>query len=210
VDTIALSLVLGYVVGSFPTAYLVVRWNSRIDIRNAGSGNVGTLNSFQVSHSWIVGAIVLVVDVLKGAGAVLLCSGLLGGGSLPAAVGGIGVVLGHNYPVWLSFRGGRGLAPGAGATMVVCWCVVPVWMVLWTIGYAIVRSVNPASALSSGTVLIACSLIPSEAFTAIGSGLEHETIRWFIVALMGIIVLRLIDPVKEHIAMRRQRRAMSR
>jgi acyl phosphate:glycerol-3-phosphate acyltransferase len=210
VGTIVLSVVAGYLVGSFPTAYLFVRWKSRIDIRDAGSGNVGTLNSFQVSNSWLVGAAVLLIDLLKGAGAALLCARFSQESSLLAAIGGIGAVLGHNYPVWLSFRGGRGLAPGAGAMLVVCWPVVTAWLLLWTIGYALVRSVNPASAIGSGILMAACVLIPSAALRAIGIGPEPEIIRWFVVALMGIIVLRLVDPVKEYVATRRQSRAMSR
>ncbi|HSQ76338.1 MAG TPA: glycerol-3-phosphate acyltransferase, partial [Bacteroidota bacterium] len=58
-ERLALAALVGYILGSFPTAYLVVRWNSQVDIRTAGSGNVGTLNAFEVTKSKAVAGLVL-------------------------------------------------------------------------------------------------------------------------------------------------------
>ncbi len=188
---------LGYVVGSFPTAYLLVRWKSRIDIRNVGSGNVGTLNSFLVTRSWLVGGIVLGADILKGAGAALIGAALADGSQLYTALAGISATVGHNYPVWLGFRGGRGLAPAAGAAMVVYWLIVPAWLVLWAVAFAFIRSVNPANAMASGLLLFAGAIVPAEAYECFGAGSDDGLIRWFTVALMGVILLRHKDPLKE-------------
>lgn len=201
---IALTVFLGYVVGSFPTAYLLVRWKSRIDIRNVGSGNVGTLNSFLVTRSWLVGGIVLVADILKGAGAALIAAGLANGSMLHAALAGISATAGHNYPVWLGFRGGRGLAPAAGAALVVYWLIVPAWLVLWTVSFAFIRSVNPANAMASGLLLIAGAVVPAEAYGCFGGGPDNGLIRWFTVALMGVILLRHRDPLKEFCTQRKR------
>ena len=201
---IALTVFLGYVVGSFPTAYLLVRWKSRIDIRNVGSGNVGTLNSFLVTRSWLVGGIVLVADILKGAGAALIAAGLANGSMLHAALAGISATAGHNYPVWLGFRGGRGLAPAAGAALVVYWLIVPAWLVLWTVSFAIIRSVNPANAMASGLLLFAGAVVPAEAYGYFGGGPDNGLIRWFTVALMGVILLRHRDPLKEFCTQRKR------
>ena len=204
-----LCVVLGYVIGSLPTAYLLVRWKSHVDIRNAGSGNVGTLNSLQVSHSWLVGGIVLVVDLLKGAAAAMVGAEVGGGSTLFAALGGVGGILGHNYPVWLRFRGGRGLAPGAGAFLVVCRHIVPAWLILWLAGYALMRRVNPANAFASAILLLVAVLVPSSVFEFLGMGADSVILRWFIVTMMGIILLRHLDPVKEFVAEKKQRRAGS-
>ena len=201
---IALTVFLGYVVGSFPTAYLLVRWKSRIDIRNVGSGNVGTLNSFLVTRSWLVGGIVLVADILKGAGAALIAAGLANGSMLHAALAGISATAGHNYPVWLGFRGGRGLAPAAGAALVVYWLIVPAWLVLWTVSFAFMRSVNLANAMASGLLLFAGAVVPAEAYGCFGGGPDNGLIRWFTVALMGVILLRHRDPLKEFCAQRKR------
>ena len=201
---IALTVLIGYVAGSFPTAYLLVRWKSRIDIRNVGSGNVGTLNSYLVTRSWLVGGIVLVADILKGAGAALIAAGLANGSMLHAALGGISATAGHNYPVWLAFRGGRGLAPAAGAALVVYWLIVPAWLVLWAVSFAFIRSVNPANAMASGLLLFAGAVVPAEAYGCFGGGPDNGFIRWFTVALMGVILLRHKDPLKEFCTQRKR------
>jgi glycerol-3-phosphate acyltransferase PlsY len=197
VGRIALSVVLGYVVGSFPTAYLFVRWKSRIDIRNAGSGNVGALNSFEVTRSWSLGVLVLLADLLKGVIAALVGGGVAEGSAVNAAFAGVSAVAGHNYPVWLGFRGGRGLATAAGAALVVCWIIVPAWLILWAGAYALLRSINPANALASVLLVLSGAIVPSAAFDLPGCGADSATIRWFIAALMSVILLRHIDPVRE-------------
>lgn len=194
---IALSVVLGYVVGSIPTAYLFVRWKSRIDIRNAGSGNVGALNSFQVTRSWALGACVLIADLLKGAGAALLGGAVAEGSEVYAALAGVSAVAGHNFPVWLGFRGGRGLAAAAGAALVVCWLIVPAWLILWAGAFVLLRSINPANAVASALLMVAGAVVPSVAFDLPGCGAGSGTIRWFIIALMSVILLRHIEPVRE-------------
>ncbi len=203
------SVLLGYVIGSLPTAYLLVRWKSHIDIRRAGSGNVGTLNSFEVSHSWLVGGGVLIVDLLKGAGAALVGREIGGGGMTSAALGGLAAVLGHNYPVWLGFRGGRGLAPGAGVSLVLWWPLTAVWTVFWAVGYAVLRSVNPASAFASGLILVAALVSPASLVEQFGAAPESTVLRWFIVGLMMIILLRLVQPVKEYLEEKKRSRLRS-
>src|SRR5262245_59816643 len=133
----AYSLFTGYLIGSFPTAYLLVKWKTRVDIRNAGTGNVGAHNAFDVSGSKSVAAGVLLIDILKGFGAVSICGLLFGQESWSQGLGGIGVIVGHNYPVWLRFKGGRGLAPAVGVMLAIGWIAVLVWCILWLIFYAV-------------------------------------------------------------------------
>jgi glycerol-3-phosphate acyltransferase PlsY len=101
---------IAYAIGSIPTAWLVGRLAAGVDVRIAGEGNVGARNVFHVvGRGW--GAVVLAADIGKGIAAVLL----FGGGPLwRLAVGGAFVVIGHAYPVWLGFVGGKGLAAAGG------------------------------------------------------------------------------------------------
>lgn len=191
-EQIVRAVLIGYILGSIPTAYLAVRWQSKLDIRTAGSGNVGALNSFEVTRSRVVGSIVLLGDLLKGTVAILLTI-WLGGTAEAQMAATLAAVIGHNYPVWLRFKGGRGLATAAGAALVVFWGLVPAWCVLWAAAYGVLRSVNPASAvacaLSTGLVFIAPSLLP---------GAPREPgipVSWFVAALMTLILFRLIGPV---------------
>ncbi len=144
------SFVLGYTIGSLPTAFLLVKWKSRIDVRGAGSGNVGALNASEVSGSKLIGAAVLILDLAKGMCAVFICSGLFGGDEFwIRGAAGLGAVAGHNYPVWLRFRGGRGLATAAGVMFAVSWPLVVIWCLVWLMVFGFSRSVHGSNILAS-------------------------------------------------------------
>ena len=105
-------LAIGYLFGSLPTGYVVVRAKTGQDIRTVGSGNIGATNVGRVlGKKWAV--IVTIVDMLKGGAAVMLCRSF-GGADIAVAAAALGAVLGHNYPVWLNFRGGKGVATTFG------------------------------------------------------------------------------------------------
>ena len=106
------ALSLGYLVGSIPFAWLVSRLATGIDVRRAGSGNVGAANVLRTSGVTIA-VCVLLLDMAKGAAGVLWVARLSPGESGPA-LAGLAAVLGHVYPVWLRFRGGKGVATAAG------------------------------------------------------------------------------------------------
>jgi len=150
----------GYLLGSIPTAFLLVRWRTKADIRNSGSGNVGTLNSYQVTGSRIIGLVVLVADILKGFIAVWGASLLSGGVYEVIAGAGVGAVLGHNFPVWLRFKGGRGLATAAGVFMFFSPAVVAAWGVFWFTGFLPLREVNIANAIATLALLVLLWVLP--------------------------------------------------
>src|ERR1700704_4665323 len=109
---IVLVVLIGYLLGSVPFAYVLARRRG-IDLRHAGSGNLGATN---VLRTVGVGAavIVMLLDVLKGSAAVLAAQAITTGAAAPVAAG-LASILGHIYPVWLRFRGGKGVATAAGA-----------------------------------------------------------------------------------------------
>ena len=132
------ALVLSYLAGSIPTAYLVVKRLKRIDIRTVGSGNVGATNVTRTAGKG-AGAAVFAVDVAKGLAATLLIAPRLIDPALPEAriACGLAAVIGHVFPVFLGFRGGKGVAATIGTL----------------IGYA------PALALLCGGVWLAIFLL---------------------------------------------------
>lgn len=105
-------LVAGYLLGSLPFSYWVGRLCG-VDIRHAGSGNVGATNVLRTAGRG-AGVVAFILDVLKGATASFVGGRLDSSGTL-AAVAAVGAVLGHVYPFWLRFRGGKGVATGFGA-----------------------------------------------------------------------------------------------
>jgi len=104
-------ILIGYAFGSVPFAFLLAR-RAGIDVRVAGSGNVGAANVLRTSGTPL-GVIVMALDILKGVATVMLASTMEGTSSAMAAAGAAAIV-GHIYPVWLRFHGGKGVAVAAG------------------------------------------------------------------------------------------------
>lgn len=101
------AILIGYFVGSLPVGYLVAQGAGGVDLRRVGSGNVGATNVYRTTGPAIAIAVML-ADIAKGAVAVWLA-----GGMNPVAAG-VAAVAGHIYPVWLRFRGGKGVATASG------------------------------------------------------------------------------------------------
>ena len=99
---------LGYAIGSVPIGFLVAQSTRGVDLRRAGSGNVGAANVYRTTSLGIAMA-VLAADIAKGAAAVLLA-----GDGVAAVAAGAAAVVGHVYPVWLGFHGGKGVATACG------------------------------------------------------------------------------------------------
>lgn len=141
---------LGYLVGSIPFALLVARLATGIDVRRAGSGNVGAANVLRTSGV-AMAVCVLVLDMAKGAASVLWVARFTPGESGPA-LAGLAAVVGHVYPVWLRFRGGKGVATAAGVFSVLTPLAIgPAAVVfvltVWTTRYVSLGSVLATLAL---------------------------------------------------------------
>ena len=122
------AILIGYAFGSLPIGYLVAHRAGGVDLRRVGSGNVGATNVYR-STSLRIAIAVMIADMGKGAGAVLLA-----GGGANAAAAGVAAVIGHIYPVWLRFRGGKGVATASGVFAV----LAPVATVIAAAAFAIV------------------------------------------------------------------------
>lgn len=197
------AVLLGYFLGSVPTAFLLVHWKSRVDIRHAGSGNVGALNSFKVTGSQWVGAAVLLLDLVKGLLAVLLARVLWGDGFACAGAAGLGAVAGHNFPVWLRFRGGRGLATAAGVMLLVAWMLVPLWVLLWLAAFLAVRDVNVGSTAACLVGLAGVLLLPESILELLLSAdIPRSGFRLFAGLLFVLLLTKLADPVRSYFQQR--------
>jgi glycerol-3-phosphate acyltransferase PlsY len=125
--------IAAYLLGSLPSAFIVVRLSRGTDVRTAESGNVGALNAFRVTGSGWIGVAVLVLDVGKGVLAVMLAGD--GAGLATQSLLATLAVAGHSWPLWLGGRGGKGLATAAGALTLITPLSVPLWGVFWALGY---------------------------------------------------------------------------
>jgi glycerol-3-phosphate acyltransferase PlsY len=140
---------LGYALGSVPFALLLGRWLAGVDLRRTGSGNMGAANAFRTTGP-AVGLAILSLDVAKGAATVLLARRVAGGAA--PAVAGVAAVLGHIYPVWLGFRGGKGVATACGVFLVLVPPATAVAALTFLITMIWTRYVSVGSVV--GTVLV--------------------------------------------------------
>lgn len=144
---VILCLLFGYIFGCFSTGYFIGKKN-KVDIRKYGSGNVGTTNTLRTLGAK-AGAITLLGDVLKAVIAILLVRFLLFPDyenlKLLTLYTGLGVVLGHNYPFWLKFKGGKGIAATGGAMATFDPLIIPIGLPLFVLVVAVTRYVSVGS-----------------------------------------------------------------
>ncbi|HTV45944.1 MAG TPA: glycerol-3-phosphate 1-O-acyltransferase PlsY [Stellaceae bacterium] len=154
---------LGYLLGSIPFGLLLSRLAGHGDIRRIGSGNIGATNVLRAGGKGLA-ALTLVADVGKGALAVGVAAALW---PLPAAlVAGLCVVLGHMFPVWLGFRGGKGVATALGVLLVLAWPVALAALAIW-LAIACVSRYSSLAALSGAVTSAALAPFLADGATAV-------------------------------------------
>lgn len=151
--TVLIALGVAYLLGSIPFGLLLTRFSGKGDIRAIGSGNIGATNVLRTGSKGLAAA-TLILDALKGALAVWLAQRFWPGGELYAAAG---VLVGHLYPIWLGFRGGKGVATFLGVLVPLLPMAALVYAVVWIAMLLIVRisSVSGMTAAASAPVTAA-------------------------------------------------------
>jgi acyl phosphate:glycerol-3-phosphate acyltransferase len=172
----ALLLAMAYLLGSIPFSYLVARGFGVADVRSVGSGNVGATNVMRAAGR-TAGLLAFVLDASKGAAASILALRLAPGPTLPA-LAAASAVLGHMYPVWLRFRGGKGVATGCGAFLP----LVPIASLVGFVVFVAVAALSRYVSLGSvaGTLALAAT-----AFVA-----GPPAVAWAATAIGVLIVVK--------------------
>ena len=152
--TAALFILFGYVFGAIPFGLLLTQMAGLGDIRAIGSGNIGATNVLRTGTKKLAAA-TLLLDALKGAAAVMLARAVLG--EEAGLWAGLGAVLGHLFPVWLGFKGGKGAATGYGVLLAIAWPIGLACLAVWAI-------VAKLSRLSSLAALVSFASAPIFAF----------------------------------------------
>jgi glycerol-3-phosphate acyltransferase PlsY len=164
------ALLLGYLLGSIPFGLLLTRAAGLGDIRKVGSGNIGATNVLRTGRKGLAAA-TLVLDALKGAGAVLLAAQF---GHLPAVAAAAGAVLGHMFPVWLSFKGGKGVATTLGVMWGLCW---------------------PVGAIACASWLLVALLLRYSSLAALLAVVIAAAAAWFVTDAQSAMLLTLLVPL---------------
>lgn len=148
-----LLIVFAYFLGSIPFAYIIVRLVKGVDIRTVGSGNAGATNAARVLGKW--GFIsVFILDLLKGYLPVFIALKVFGPTPISLIVGLV-AVLGHTYTVFLSFKGGKGVATGAGVFIALAPTEAVIALLVFLIIFMITRMVSAGSIVAAITLFIA-------------------------------------------------------
>ena len=147
-------VLLGYIFGSIPFGLVLTQAAGLGDIRSIGSGSIGATNVLRTGSKKLAAATVF-LDGAKGAVAVMLAHGALTGlaGHYAGLWAGLGAILGHMFPIWLKFKGGKGVAPGFGVLLAVAWPVALLAAAIWLAMAAIFR-------ISSLAALVTCAAAP--------------------------------------------------
>ncbi len=144
----ALTPLFAYLLGSIPFGYLIVRWQKGVDVRSTGSGSTGATNVMR--NLGIVGFVAtFILDVGKGTFAVLLASRLTSGDPRWIAASSVAAILGHCFPIWLKFRGGKGVATGVGVFLALAPLQVALALVIFAIVVAIWRYISLGSIVAT-------------------------------------------------------------
>jgi glycerol-3-phosphate acyltransferase PlsY len=143
-------VVLAYLIGSVPFALLVARKWGAPDLRRVGSGNLGATNVLRASGV-TAGVLVALLDVGKGVAGVLVAAKLDGSNTTPA-VAGLAAIVGHIYPVWLRFRGGKGVATACGVFAALAPVALPPALVVFLVSAWLTKYISVGSVLASAAL----------------------------------------------------------
>jgi glycerol-3-phosphate acyltransferase PlsY len=173
--TLILAGTLGYLLGSVPYGLLLTKAAGLGDIRAIGSGNIGATNVLRTGNKGLAAA-TLALDVLKGVVALLVARWAWG--EEAALVAGVAAMAGHAFPVWLGFKGGKGVATGAGVLLAAQWWLGLATVAVWLAAFAATR-------ISSIGALAACAVAPVVALL-----FGDARLAVFAAALAALIVWR--------------------
>lgn len=152
------ALLIAYFLGSIPFGFLLVRWRTGTDVRTKGSGNIGATNVLRTTGK-ALGTLTLLLDVLKGAAAVAIAQWLTGGDIIWSALSALAVLLGHMFPVWLRFQGGKAVASMLGAYLVLTplamlGAILIFILTIWRTRYVSLSSIVSAAVFPLGVWLL--------------------------------------------------------
>jgi acyl phosphate:glycerol-3-phosphate acyltransferase len=156
-----LALGLGYLLGSIPFGLVLTRLAGKGDIRNIGSGNIGATNVLRTGNKWLA-ALTLLLDCFKATAAILIAQRLLGYGT--GAFAAAGALIGHLYPLWLKFRGGKGVATFLGILIPLVPVAAAVYAAIWIFLLLTLRISSVAGMLAAVSAPIMAFAVHSSFF----------------------------------------------
>ncbi|HPS65125.1 MAG TPA: glycerol-3-phosphate acyltransferase [Ignavibacteria bacterium] len=193
--------IICYFTGAIPFAYLILKKKFHIDITKAGSGNVGAMNGYEISGSKKTGILIFILDFLKGMIPSLVVLYVL---KIPFQLAILPILLlmaGHNYSVWLGFKGGRGLSTAAGIAVAVNFWMLVIWCSVYLITINIKKNIHVAN-IAATILLPVIVILPGNFFIKFSDRFSTgdnfpQVFFAFTAILCGLIFIRHIGPLME-------------
>ena len=160
----AAMLIMGYLLGSIPFGLLLTKFSGGGDIRSIGSGNIGATNVLRTGKKGLA-AVTLILDLLKGTVAVLIARYL---SPDDAVLAGVGAFIGHLYPIWLNFKGGKGVATLMGVTVALDWRMGLIYAVVWLGSLALTRISSLSGMLAAISVPVSAVILGRDNLLPVG------------------------------------------
>jgi glycerol-3-phosphate acyltransferase PlsY len=196
-----ISAIIGYVLGSIPTAYLLFKKKHNEDITTKGTGNVGAHNIYEVTNSKMLGVIVMVIDIAKGVLSALIPIFIFGDIFIFPAIASIFAIFAHCFNPTIGFKGGRGLATTAGVSIIMFPYLLVVWIVLWFLFYILKKDIlfgNVAAIIM--TAIIFLNTIDISFKYANPAPDSNSSLVLFGTSILLIIFIKHIEPLKDLIS----------
>ena len=190
--------IIAYLIGAIPFSYVLVKLFYKLDITQLGSGNAGALNSYEVTGNRLIGLFVMILDLLKGYSIILFY--FLFPDITNLLVMSFWVVMGHNFSIFIKFKGGRGLATAAGVMIAINPFFLILWLLMWVMGYYVIKkNVHVANSIATvGAVIMAFSspeaIFKNFDYNNIGN---YTELKFLLIAIAIIILNKHIKPLKE-------------
>jgi len=187
--------ILFYLIGSIPTAFLIIKLFHKKDITKEGSGNVGAMNSYDVSGSKKTGIFVFVFDFLKGFIPTLIVLEFLKFDFDIILIPLIALVTGHNFSVWIKFKGGRGLATAAGILIIFNYWILIIWFSLYILSNLFKKNVHICNSIATILLPIVLLVMNSQGLSSSRyPEISNEIFNIFCSILCFLILLKHITP----------------
>jgi acyl phosphate:glycerol-3-phosphate acyltransferase len=199
-QTIIIISIVSYLLGSIPWALIIVKISTKTDIREKGSGNIGAMNSYEITRKKWIGITVMLLDMGKGIAAVMFARLLTVNYFPDVFFAPIFAVLGHNFNIFLKFKGGRGLATLLGAFALINPYCIFLWVFLWVVGYFVIkRNVHVGNVTASILSPIFLWNAPDNIITMFNIMPIWFTVEYkeLFAITMIIVLLRHIQPIVE-------------
>jgi glycerol-3-phosphate acyltransferase PlsY len=191
------SSIIGYLLGSIPTGYLMLKRRGII-ITDTGSGNMGAMNTFDITNSKVTGLLVFFIDAIKGLLSVYIPLLFFPFGFSYAAISLIFAVLSHCYNPWIKFKGGRGLSTSLGGTILIAPFIPAIWLSTWILVYLIKRDILLGNILAIIIAVLTILIFPEALYRySFPTADSISTLLFFSITIFIIISIKHIDPLME-------------